>query len=90
MEYEDPILVKMKERLEKLMKSPEMLKWADILARQGVWVDSLLQPGGPGILQEQPSITVESPLKERIVSLVKEWGENYDSAFLKANRIKVS
>ena len=88
MASEDPILEKMRERLERFMNSPEMLKWADLLSRKGVWVDASLQPGGPGILTEPPDLSVESSFRKEVYNRVDAWTKNYDASFLKAHRLK--
>ena len=89
MENIDPVLKKIQDKLAHLMSSGDILKWMDLLARYGIWVDFSIQAGGPGLLTEPPHLTIPSPLKEEVLCRAERWERDYDNSFLKANRIKL-
>lgn len=88
MEEIDPILRKLEAKLNQFIRSGEVMKLMDLLARQGVWVDLSLHTGGPGLLTGEKSATVQSPLKDEVLCRVYRWIRDYDQSFLRANRIK--
>jgi hypothetical protein len=89
MEDLSPILRKLKEKLDQFASSKEVLKWMDILAREGVWIDFTLEPKGPGLYKGSEPLTISSPLKEEVLCRMERWVKDYDGTFLKANRIKI-
>ncbi|MBI1824057.1 MAG: hypothetical protein HY200_09260 [Nitrospirae bacterium] len=84
----DPILNKLEDRFNQFIRCGEVMKLMDLLARQGLWIDFSIQPGGPGLLTGEKNRMVPSPLKDEVLCRMYRWMKDYDRSFLKANKIK--